>query len=68
MVQKVANQLLGWKRNLLSYPTRELLAKTVLSAMTTYFILVYNLPKWACKDINHFKRSFLWRGEDPDNV
>jgi hypothetical protein len=68
MVHKVANCLPGWKRNLFSYLARELLVKSVLSALTTYFMTVYKLPKWACNDIDHFRRSFLWRGEDPDKV
>jgi hypothetical protein len=29
---------------------------------------VYKLPKWACNDIDSFRRSFLWRVEDPDKV
>jgi hypothetical protein len=68
MVQKIGNRLPDWKRNLLSYQGRELLDKSVLSSMTTYFMTVYKLPKWACKDIDRFRRSFLWRGEDPDKV
>jgi hypothetical protein len=38
MVQKVANRLPGWKKNLLTYPGREMLAKTVLSALPTFFL------------------------------
>jgi hypothetical protein len=60
MVHKVANHLPGWKRNLFSYPARELLVISVLSALTTCFMTVYKLPKWACKDIDHFQRSLLW--------
>jgi hypothetical protein len=36
--------------------------------MLTHFLTVYKLSKWAAKDIDHFWRSFLWRGEDPDKV
>jgi hypothetical protein len=36
--------------------------------MPTHFLTVYELPKWAIKDIDRFRRSFLWRGEDPDGV
>jgi hypothetical protein len=38
MVQKVANRMPGWKKNLLTYPGREMLVKTVLSALPTFFL------------------------------
>jgi hypothetical protein len=68
LLQRIGNRLPGWKRNLISYPGRELLVKTVLSAMPTHFLTVYKLPKWAEKEIDRYRRSFLWRGEDPDKV
>jgi hypothetical protein len=68
LVQKIGNRLPGWKRILLSYPGRELLVKSVLSSMPTHFLMVYKLPKWAEKDIDHFRHNFLWRGEGPDRV
>jgi hypothetical protein len=68
LVQKIGNQLPGWKRNLLTYPGRELLVKMVLSSMPTHFLMVCKLPAWAEKDIDHFRRSFLWRGEESDKV
>jgi hypothetical protein len=64
LVQKIGNWLPGWKRNLLSYPRRELLVKMILSSMPTHFLRVYKLLAWAKKDIDHFCRSFLWRGEE----
>jgi hypothetical protein len=64
LVQKIGNWLPGWKRNLLSYPRRELIVKTILSSMPTHFLRVYKLLAWAKKDIDHFCRSFLWRGEE----
>jgi hypothetical protein len=67
LVQKIGNKLLGWKRNLLSYPRRELLVKVVLTSMPPYFLTVYKLPAWARKDIDRY-RCFLGRGDDPDNV
>jgi hypothetical protein len=35
LVQKIGNRLPGWKRNMLTYPGRELLVKTILSSMPT---------------------------------
>jgi hypothetical protein len=68
MVHKIGNRLPGWKRNLLSYPGRELLVKTVFSSMLTHFLTIYKLLKWAAKDIDRYRRSFLWRGDGPDKV
>jgi hypothetical protein len=68
VIQKVGNRLPGWKRGFLSYPGRELLVKFVLSAMPTYFLTVYKMPKWKIYRIDKFRRSFLWRGQDPEHV
>lgn len=64
LVQKIANRLLGWKRDFFSYPGRELLIKTVLTAMPTYFLTAIMLPNWAIHHIDRYRRSFLWRGID----
>jgi hypothetical protein len=37
VVQKIGDRLPDWKRNLLTYPGRELLVKTILSSMPTFF-------------------------------
>jgi hypothetical protein len=68
LIQKIPNKLLGWKRKLLSYPGRELLVKMVLSSMPTHFLTVYKLPKWAAHEIDRYRRSFLWRGEDLEKI
>lgn len=68
LIQKIASRLPGWKRRLFTYPGRELLVKTVLTAMPTYFLTVFKLPKWAIKAIDRYRRSFFWKGKDPDNV
>jgi hypothetical protein len=68
LIQKIGNKLPGWKRGSLSYPGIELLIKSVLSAMPTYFLTVYKMPKWGISRIDRFRRSFLWKGQDPDNV
>jgi hypothetical protein len=68
LVQKIGDLLPGWKRNLLTYPGRELLVKTVLSSIPTYFLTVFRVPKWGFWKIDRFRRSFLWRGRDHENV
>jgi hypothetical protein len=36
--------------------------------MLTHLVTIYKMPKWAIKGIDRFRRSFLWKGEDPDHV
>jgi hypothetical protein len=52
----------------MSYPRREFLIKLVLSVMPTYFMTMFKIPKWAHSKIDKFRRSFSWRGEDPERV
>jgi hypothetical protein len=65
MVEKVAKRLPGWQRRFLTYPDRELLVKSVLSAMPTHFLTMFKMPKKTIKRIDQFRRSFIWRGKDP---
>jgi hypothetical protein len=59
VIQKIGGRLPGWKRNFMCYPGRELLVKTVLSAMPTYFMTVFKMLKWAHSKIDKYRRSFL---------
>jgi hypothetical protein len=52
----------------MSYPRRELLVKSVLYTMSTYFMTVFKMPKWAHSRIDKFRRSFLWKVDDPKRV
>jgi hypothetical protein len=42
--------------------------KSVLSAIPTYFLTVFKMTKWGFHRIDRFRRSFLWKGHDTDNV
>jgi hypothetical protein len=68
IIDKNGNRLPGWKKNFFSYPGSELLVKSVLSAMPSYFLTMHKMTRWSVSKIHKFKRSFLWRGEDPDKV
>jgi hypothetical protein len=61
-IQKIGNRLPGWKRRFMSYPGRELLVKSVLSAMPIHFIIIFKPPKWFILGVDKFRRGFLWRG------
>jgi hypothetical protein len=45
MVQKIGNCLPGWKRNLLTYPGKELLVTTVLSAIPTHYLTLCDVVR-----------------------
>jgi hypothetical protein len=68
VVQKIGNRLPGWKRGLLSYPRRESLVKSVLSSMSTYFLTVFKMRKWSIAQIDKYRRGFLWKGNDLNNI
>ncbi|GJN28521.1 hypothetical protein PR202_gb16659 [Eleusine coracana subsp. coracana] len=36
--------------------------------MPTYFLTAAKMPCWAINRVDRFRRSFLWRGHDPDRV
>jgi hypothetical protein len=67
-IQKVANRLPGWQRNLLAYPGREVLVKSMLSSISTFFLIVFKIPQWSFAKIDHFRRSFFWKGKDHEHI
>jgi hypothetical protein len=68
LIQKIGGRLPGWKREFFSYPGRELLVKSVLSSIPTYFLSIFPLPKWGFSKIDRFRRGFLWKGKDHQHV
>jgi hypothetical protein len=52
----------GWQRDFLSYPGRELLIKSILSAIPTYFMTAFKMPKWAYVGI--FCTGKIYGGQD----
>jgi hypothetical protein len=68
VIKKIGKRLPGWKKNFFSYPGRKLLINSVLSSMPIYFLTVRKMPKWGLSKIDRYRRSFLWKGENPDKV
>jgi hypothetical protein len=68
LIQKIGTRLPGWKRRIFSYPGRELLVKSILTSIPTYFLTVYPLPKWGISKIDRFRRGLFWKGHDLDNL
>jgi hypothetical protein len=52
----------------MSYPGRELLVKSILTALPTYFLTVYKMSKWVFSRIDRLRRSFMWKGQELENV
>jgi hypothetical protein len=58
VVDKIGSRLPGWKRNLLSYPGREALVKSVLSALSTYFMTVFKLKNGLSSELTSTEEVF----------
>jgi hypothetical protein len=66
LIDKITNRLAGWKGRLLSKAGRETLVKAVLSAQPIYHLTIFPAQKWLLKIIDKLRRSFLWKGNNPD--
>lgn len=64
LVEKIGQRLTGWKGQLLNRAGRLTLVTSVLSSMPTYHMSIFPLAKWARKQIDKIRRSFLWKGGD----
>jgi hypothetical protein len=64
VIQKIGDKLPSWKRGLLSRPGKEMLIKSVLTAIPTYFLIVFKMTKWAFSSIDKLRHGFLWKGHD----
>jgi hypothetical protein len=61
-MDKIANQLPGWKADLLTKAGRSVLVQSVLTGMLIYSAMAVDLPSATLKDIDKIRRGFLRRG------
>ena len=61
VIDKVAGRLPRWSGKLLNVAARLELINSVLTAIPTYMLTVFQLRKWAIKKIDKIKRDFLWK-------
>ncbi|WVZ82473.1 hypothetical protein U9M48_029730 [Paspalum notatum var. saurae] len=67
LVDKISGRLAGWKKCHLTKQGRVVLVNSVLTGMTTYWLLVDQLPTWAIKQIDKCRRNFIWKGHESWN-
>jgi hypothetical protein len=62
IIDKIADQLPSWKADLFTKPGRKILVQHVLTGMMIYLAMTLDLPAWAHKAIDKFRRCFFWLG------
>jgi hypothetical protein len=59
IIDKLADQLPGWKADLLTRAGRKVHVQIVLTSMIIYIAMTLDLPQWAHKAIDKIHRSYL---------
>lgn len=68
LVDKVGSRIPGWQGRFFTSAGREVLVKNTLSSTPIYHLTILQQNKWPYKRIDRFRRAFLWKGKDPENV
>lgn len=59
IIDHIADQLPGWKADLLTKAGRRILVQFVLTSMLVYLAMAMELPPWALKAMDKYRRGFL---------
>lgn len=67
-MEKLGRESQAGKEIFFTSSGRQTLVQSVLSSMPIHHLTALQAPKWVIKRIEHFRRSFLWKGQDPDKT
>jgi len=67
IIDRIADQLPGWKADLMTQAGRAVQVQYVLTAMLIYLAMAIDVPPWAIKDIDRIRRAFVWKGHKEAN-
>ncbi|XP_058740895.1 uncharacterized protein LOC131613225 [Vicia villosa] len=63
LIDRITSKITHWTARLPSYAGKQQLVKSVLFAITNYWMQVFHLPKCVTKHIEAMCRSFVWSGK-----
>ena len=62
IIDKVADQLSGWKVDLMTRASRRVQVQYVMTGMLIYLVMAVDIPTGSLKAIDKIRKGFLWRG------
>ena len=62
LLDATRNKVDGWSLNLLSFPGRIELIKSVLHNLLSYWVLTFRIPSTVIKELENIYAKFLWNG------
>jgi hypothetical protein len=60
IIDSIADQLPGWKADLITRAGRRVHVQFVLTSKLVYLAMAVDFPQWAHKAVNKIRRGYLW--------
>jgi hypothetical protein len=61
-IDRIADQLQGWKANSMTKAGRMVHVQFILRGMLIYLLMAVEFPTWAVKAIDKIRHGFVWKG------